>query len=192
MRLLALITTLTFALFNAGAALAFPPLPSSFYGYLTVNGANVPDGTLVRALIDDQVYAEGRTQTFEGRSVYSLNVLGDDSDTPTKDGGVEGETIHFEIGGLLAAETALWHGGTNASRDLSAAGVLAASVPTVPPAPSQTPIAVANVAPVPPTENPGPAERSLPLAAVAVILIAVLISAVYGAVRALRPASPAR
>jgi hypothetical protein len=38
-------------------ALAFPPLPSSFYGQGQVNGQNAPDGTLGQALIDGAMYA---------------------------------------------------------------------------------------------------------------------------------------
>ena len=36
---------------------AFPPLPSSFYGSVTLNDGDLPEGTLVEALIDGQVYA---------------------------------------------------------------------------------------------------------------------------------------
>jgi hypothetical protein len=78
-------------------ALAIPPLPSSFYGTVQVDGQNVPDHTVVQALIDGQAYGEGRTQTHEGASVYHLDVLGDDTDTAPHDGGREGDTIQFEI-----------------------------------------------------------------------------------------------
>ena len=123
-------------------ALAIPPLPSSFYGTVQVDGQNVPDDTVVRALIDGQAYGEGRTQTYEGVSVYSLDVSGDDTDTAAHDGGREGDTIQFEIGGVLAGETGTWHSGTNVELNLTAsdAGSLATPPPTPSPVPTQTPI----------------------------------------------------
>jgi hypothetical protein len=126
-------------------ALAFPPLPSSLYGTVKVNDGSVPDGTIVRALIDGQVYAEGRTQTYQGDSVYSLDVPGDDTATAARDGGREGDTIQFEIGDVLADQTGTWHSGTNVKLNLtgSAAGPLATPPPTPSPVPTQTPIPVA-------------------------------------------------
>jgi hypothetical protein len=132
-------------------ALAFPPLPSSLYGTVKVNDGSVPDGTIVRALIDGQVYAEGRTQTYQGDSVYSLDVPGDDTATAARDGGREGDTIQFEIGDVLADQTGTWHSGTNVELNLtgSAAGPLATPPPTPSPVPTQTPIPVAQPLPTP-------------------------------------------
>jgi hypothetical protein len=122
--------------------LAVPPLPSSFYGTVKVSGDNVPDGTLVRALLDGQVYAQGHTQTYQGDSVYSLDVPGDDTDTATRDGGLEGDTIQFEIGGVLADQTGTWHSGTNFELNLAASadGPLTAPQATPSPVPTQTSI----------------------------------------------------
>jgi hypothetical protein len=132
-------------LLAAVPALAFPPLPSSFYGTVEVNGDNVPDGTIVRALIDDQVYAEGRTQTYQGDSVYSLDVPGDDTATAARDGGHEGDTIQFEVGEVLADQTGTWHSGANVELNLaaSATGPLATPPPTPSPVPTRTPIPLA-------------------------------------------------
>ncbi len=134
-------------------ALAFPPLPSSLYGMVEFNGDNVPDGTIIRALIDDRVYAEGRTQTYQGDSVYSLDVQGDDTATAARDGGREGDTIQFEIGDVLADQTGTWHSGTNVELNLtgSAAGPLATPPPTPSLVPTQTPIPVAQPSPTPTT-----------------------------------------
>jgi len=122
--------------------LAIPPLPSSFYGTVKVNGDNVPDGTLVRALIDGQVYAQGHTQTYRGDSGYSLDVPGDDTDTAAREGGREGDIIQFEIGGVLADQTGTWHSGTNVKLNLTAfaAGPLPLPQATPSPVPTQTPI----------------------------------------------------
>ncbi len=81
---------LVVSLFVATPVLAIPPLPSSFYGSVKVNNANVPDGTVIQALIGGQVYAEGYTQTYQGNSVYALDVRGDDSGTTTVDGATGG------------------------------------------------------------------------------------------------------
>jgi len=106
---------------------AAPPLPSSFYGTVLVNGANVPDGTVVSAWIDGVNYVDFETITFEGASVYSFDVPGDDPDTPEKDGGIEGDTIVFMIGSDTADQTATWHTGTNVELNLTAT-----SEPTAP------------------------------------------------------------
>lgn len=149
--LLSLFITCLLGLTTTGPALAFPPLPSSFYGRVQVNGGNAPEGTLVRALINGQVYAEGRVQMYQGDSVYSLDVRGDDSETPERDGGAEGDMIQFEVGGVLAGQTGDWHSGTNVELNLTltSAGLLNTPPPALPPPPTQTPIAIGQVAPTP-------------------------------------------
>lgn len=97
---------------------AVPPLPSSFYGSVRVNGEAVPEGTVVRAMIEGQVYAEAQTVMVQGGSVYSLDVPGDDPETPERDGGVEGCLIQFKVGGVMATQTATWHSGTNVELDI--------------------------------------------------------------------------
>jgi hypothetical protein len=101
-------------------ALVFPQLPSSFFGTSKVNGTKVPDGTIVQALIEGKVYAEVLTQTHQGDSVYALNVTGDDTDTTIQDGGREGDTVQFRIGGVFARQIGVWHSGTNVNLDLVA------------------------------------------------------------------------
>jgi LPXTG-motif cell wall-anchored protein len=103
-------------------ALAFPPLPSSFYGKVKVNGANVPDGTIIHATINGKVYAETKTLTYQGDSVYTLDVLGDDTSTTAIEGGHEGDPVAFTVAGQPAIQTGIWKGGTNVNLDLSAGG----------------------------------------------------------------------
>ena len=155
---LALICLLS--LLTAGSAMAFPPLPSSFYGAVKANGANVPDGTLVRALINGRAYAQARTQTYQGDSVYSLDVPGDDSSTADAvEGGREGDTIQFEVAGALASQTGAWHSGTNVRLNLTASAAVAptALAPTSAPAavPTQPPTTTASVARTPVQTCPG-------------------------------------
>lgn len=98
---------------------AVPVLPSSIYGSVRVNNANVPDGTLVEAVIANRVVAYGNTQTYQGGSVYSLDVPGDDPGTAALEGGKEGDTIQIKVGGLLADQTGTWHSGTNVRLDIT-------------------------------------------------------------------------
>jgi hypothetical protein len=133
--------------------LAVPQIPASFYGTVKVNAANVPDGTSVQALIDGKVYADVLTQTYQGDSVYALNVTGDDTDTTVKDGGREGDTVQFKIGGVLASQTGIWHSGTNVTLNLnvSSTSPIATQVATLTPLPTQTAIPTLKPTTIPPT-----------------------------------------
>ena len=139
------------SLFITNPALAIPPLPSSFYGTVKVNQANVADGTIIQALVGGQVVAEGFTQTYQGDSVYALDVRGDDPDTPAQDGGREGDTIQFKIGGAAADQTGVWHGGTNANLNLTASATVPIITPqaTPSPVPTQTDIILIQPSPTP-------------------------------------------
>jgi hypothetical protein len=138
--LLAILVGVLFLPSSSVAALAFPVLPSSFYGVVQYGSGNVADGTLVEAVIGDQVLASATTRTYQGSSVYSIDVRGDDSETTAVDGGRDGDRVQFRVGGVLAKETGIWHGGTNAALNLSvpASAALKGPQPTQKPAPSQT------------------------------------------------------
>ncbi len=109
------------SLFVAEPVLAFPPLPSSFYGKVKVDGENVPDGTVVEAWINGEVYAEAKTQTYQGDSVYAMDVTGDDASTNDVEGGIEDDKIEFRVAGQPAGQSGVWHSGTNTNLDLSVA-----------------------------------------------------------------------
>ncbi len=141
---------LVVSLFVATPVLAIPPLPSSFYGSVKVNNANVPDGTVIQALIGGQVYAEGYSQTYQGNSVYALDVRGDDSGTTTVDGGREGDMIQFKIGGVLADQTAVWKTATNVNLNLTASS----SAPIVTPQATPTPVPTQTAIVIEPTPTP--------------------------------------
>lgn len=133
------------------AAFAFPPLPSSFYGTVKLNAANLPDGTLIEALIDSKVIAFSQTETYQGSSIYSLDVAGDDNSTPAVvEGGVEGDRIQFRIGGILAGQTAVWHSATNIELNLN---VSSGDTP-LPPQPTSTRLPTQTPITVPPTPRP--------------------------------------
>jgi hypothetical protein len=137
------------------SVLAIPALPSSFYGTVKLNNANVPDGTIVQAFIGSLVVAQGYTQMFQGDSYYALDVPADDTATPVIDGGREGDTIAFKVAGITANETGTWHSGTDVQLNLT---VTSASTPvpllaTPTKLPTQTPIVVQQATSTP-TQTP--------------------------------------
>jgi hypothetical protein len=136
------------------SALAVPALPSSFYGKVKMNNANVLDGTVVEAFIGDRMVAQGYSQTYQGDSFYALDVPGDNPDTMVIDGGREGETITFKLGGVLADEAGTWHSGTSVSLNLNVTSATPLLAPQATPTilPTQTPIVV--VYPVTSTPTP--------------------------------------
>jgi hypothetical protein len=116
----AIVAVLLFS--NVPSALALPPLPSSFYGTVKVNNANVPVGTPIAALINGVPYATANAFLYNGDTVYTLTVPGDDPETQgVIEGGVTGNIIVFRIGTRTTAnETAPWQSGTNVERNLTA------------------------------------------------------------------------
>lgn len=145
------------SLVNPVPARAMPPLPSSFYGTVKINNMNVPDGTLVQALIDGQVFGEIRTTTYQGGSIYALDVRGDDSTTTEREGGREGETIQFRIGNILTGQTGTWHTGITLNINLS----VQSSTPLATPPPTLTP-QFTQTAIHPPSATPFKAKTSTP------------------------------
>jgi hypothetical protein len=115
------IAVLILLIVNSTVAFAFPPAPASFFGTVKDGGANVPEGTPVQAWIDGAEY--GATTVIidggSGDSVYTMNVVGDDTDTPEKDGGEAGDTIIFYVDGRQAPQTAEWQSGTNVELNLT-------------------------------------------------------------------------
>jgi hypothetical protein len=76
--------------------------------------------------------------------VYSLDIPSDLTETPAIDGGKEGDTIQFKVGGLLATQTGTWHSGTNMELNLtvSTAATPLPPQPTTTQPPSQTSVSV--------------------------------------------------
>lgn len=108
-------------------AWAQPPLPSGFYGALTVNGDPVEVGAVVSAWIDGVHYPTDFTVTTEGEYGV-LYVSADDPDTPdVKEGGVPGDVVNFRVQInqyiLSAQPNGVWQGdGVNQKLDLAANG----------------------------------------------------------------------
>lgn len=118
-------------LLTATVALAVPPLPMRAYGMVAVDGGNVPDGTLVSAICDGEIYGFSITSLIDGQSVYSLFISGDDPNTPEREGCLIGNTVSFVItlGGLdlIAGETATWVSGDVANINLTAQSPVSSS-----------------------------------------------------------------
>ncbi len=106
---------------NAGLSNAMPPLPSSFYGTVKINGLNAAVGTSVTAWINGVQYAGTTSLSYNSDIVYSLDVPGDDSETTgVIEGGVAGDTVVFHIGNYVAIQTGSWSGGTNVQLNINA------------------------------------------------------------------------
>ena len=88
-----------------------------------LTASNVPAGTVVTARINGVQYASAVIATYLGDTVFSLNVPGDDTDSPgVIDGGVPGDTVVFYVGSRQAEQTAAWASGSNVPLNLTAVG----------------------------------------------------------------------
>jgi|WetSurMetagenome_2_1015567.scaffolds.fasta_scaffold80959_2 hypothetical protein len=154
-KIFVIIVTLLFLLLSTAEVVqAIPSLPSSFHGTVKVNKANVEDGTLIEAMINDQVFAQCYTQTYNGDSVFVINIPGDDSSTTTIDGGKEGDIVLFKIGGIQVTQTGIWHAGTSEELNLklSSTDTLNTPAPTPTFYPTQTAIVIVQITEV--TQTP--------------------------------------
>jgi hypothetical protein len=130
LRISALWMVCLLSLFRAAPVLAVPPLPSSFYGMVKLWGSNVPVDTALSVRINGVSYAATTVTMYNGDTVYSLGVPGDDPGTPAIiEGGVVGDTVEFYIGGFKADQIAPWQSGSNAQLNLTASPTFA-DVPT--------------------------------------------------------------
>jgi hypothetical protein len=94
---------------GTGVAQASPPFPFTVYGTVRARGAYVVAGTPVTALCDGVQYGSALAEIFDGQSVYSMNVNGDDPETQAvKEGCYPDEVVRFKIGDLDADQTANW------------------------------------------------------------------------------------
>jgi S-layer homology domain len=108
------------SLASAIPVLAIPPMPSSFYGTVKRGGVNVSAGTTITASINGVPYANTTVQLYNGDTVYSLNVPGDDPDTLAIEGGTPGNTVVFTIGKGAADQAGTWQSSSNIELDLTA------------------------------------------------------------------------
>ncbi len=110
-RLLVLLAVVALVLFPAIASAQQPPeLPCGFYGTVTVDGADAPEGTVISALIDGNVTA---TTTTTSESRYSLIIAQPEGANNA------GKTVTFMIGDRTADQTSTWEAGANKNVDLT-------------------------------------------------------------------------
>jgi len=97
---ISLIVAVMLSLGLATPAMAVPQIPHAFYGSVLAGGEPAPDGVLISAKIGGVEYVT--TTTLDGKYGYSptFKVPADDPDTPSIEGGVEGDTIAFYIEGV--------------------------------------------------------------------------------------------
>ena len=95
-----------------------PTQPSGFWGTVKINGANVADGTVITAWIGAANCANDSVITFEGDTVYNLDVPAVDAEHPNC--GTTGAMVTFKIGEVTADQTGTWNGGTNLELPLTA------------------------------------------------------------------------
>ncbi len=104
-----------------GHVLARPPvIPSSFYGTVSINGENVSLDTEVSAWIDGHWIMSVPVTLDNGKTVYAVDIPGDNPATPEIDGGKHGDIVSFYIGAQRADPSGTWISGANQELNLSA------------------------------------------------------------------------
>jgi hypothetical protein len=106
--LLAAIAVLALAL--PSTAVAHVTNACRFYGPVTVNDGDVPDGTVITAWLEGASVGPWTTTTHTryGASWYAIDIPPDDPSTPGKEGGVVGDQVHFSVGATPVPGTATW------------------------------------------------------------------------------------
>ena len=103
----------------AAPVVALPPIPSSFWGTITMNGARLPLSAELTAYVYGVKCGQAHIFLYMGTTYYSISVNGDDPDTPEREGGREDDPIEFRLNGVPLATTASWHGSTNVRLDMN-------------------------------------------------------------------------
>ena len=88
--------------------------PNRFRGTVQLNGADVPDGTVITAIIEGAAYTTTTPAEGYGPSSYVIVVTEPAGQVYT------GKTVTFRIGDYDAAETAIWQMGGNTAVNLTA------------------------------------------------------------------------
>jgi hypothetical protein len=101
-----------------------PTPPSSFWGYVTLDGAAAPVGQPLAAWIEGSQVASTTTQSAGGLTYYQMDVPARAYDDVTgllcRPGGAPGEMVMFVLANSLPAnETGVWAGGTLVQRNLT-------------------------------------------------------------------------
>ena len=89
-------------------AWAQPVAPLVVYGTVKVDGASVAVDTQITAWCTELQAGITLTKMDQGQSVYAMDVLADNPDTPAKDGCVPNDIVSFKIGDRAADQTTPW------------------------------------------------------------------------------------
>jgi hypothetical protein len=102
-----------------------PPLPASFFGEVHFSPNPPTPGTPIEARIPGVNGVAAATVVVQEGStlIYALDVPGDLPGTLIKEGGAEGDTITFSMGGRDVA-TAPWHAGTHTQLDFNTFAII--------------------------------------------------------------------
>jgi hypothetical protein len=105
-----LIALVLLALALPGPTVAHVSNSCRFYGPVTVNGEDVPDGTVVSAWLESSFVGPWTTTTYtsNGASWYVIDIPPDNPSTPGKEGGVVGDQVHFSVSSTPVPGTATW------------------------------------------------------------------------------------
>lgn len=128
--------------------------PCRFYGAVQVDGYDVPDGTVITAIIEGVPYSTTTPEAAYGSSTYVLKI------EPSAGAFYNyGTQIYFKIDDHVAKETATWESGNNTELNLTAS-----TAPPPTPTPSPTPIPTPTPEPTPtPTVAPSPMPTIAPI-----------------------------
>ena len=128
--------------------------PCRFYGTVQLDGYDVPDGTVITAIIEGVPYSTTTPEAAYGSSTYVLKI------EPSAGAFYNyGTQIYFKIDDHVAKETATWESGSNTELNLTAS-----TAPPPTPTPSPTPIPTPTPEPTPtPTVAPSPMPTIAPI-----------------------------
>lgn len=128
--------------------------PCRFYGTVQLDGYDVPDGTVITAIIEGVTYSTTTPEAAYGSSTYVLKI------EPSAGAFYNyGTQIYFKIDDHVAKETATWESGNNTELNLTAS-----TAPPPTPTPSPTPIPTPTPEPTPtPTVAPSPMPTIAPI-----------------------------
>ncbi len=87
-------------------ASAIPPIPESYWGYATLNGAPAAIGTSVTVEVYDTGEIIGSTSVQYENGGYSINVEFDDPNTSEDEGANEGNKLTWKVGGIICSTPA--------------------------------------------------------------------------------------
>ena len=114
LRAVVLLSVVALLLFPTAAFAQNPPeLPCRFYGTVALDGADVADGTVIKAVVSGTEFTTTTPAAGYGPSSYAVLIEQPDGAT------YDGASVTFTIGGQAADQTATWISGGNVNTDVS-------------------------------------------------------------------------